>query len=185
MTILLLLITVDHSRRPQKSTIPMVIRSLSGEEAAAFIKKIDNSELDRFGRLGYTDSQRIPLRLAYREDRVASNGTESATDAVPTQNIIGGLSASTFGSYLFIRLLWVSEEIRGRGIGRALVTRAEEEARKRGCTNVLLSTFDFQAEPFYVKLGYTPFARIAGGLGNNATRVYLVKSLPSKCVVES
>jgi ribosomal protein S18 acetylase RimI-like enzyme len=39
-------------------------------------------------------------------------------------------------------------------IGRRLLRKAEEEAVTRGCLDVYLDTFDFQARGFYEKEGY-------------------------------
>ena len=44
-----------------------------------------------------------------------------------------GLTGETFGNWLCIQFLFVSEQLRGQGIGGKLLQAAEEEARKRGC----------------------------------------------------
>jgi GNAT superfamily N-acetyltransferase len=46
---------------------------------------------------------------------------------------LAGLTGETFGNWLCIQLLFVSEQLRGQGIGGKLLQAAEEEARKRGC----------------------------------------------------
>jgi GNAT superfamily N-acetyltransferase len=55
------------------------------------------------------------------------------------------------------RVAWVEEvfvrgDVRGRGIGRALMTAFEQWARGRGCALVALATR--RAAPFYQALGY-------------------------------
>jgi len=52
--------------------------------------------------------------------------------------------------------LWVSEEIRGRGVGRHLLRRALQEARKGGYRNAVISTNwqNFPALLFYSNFGY-------------------------------
>jgi GNAT superfamily N-acetyltransferase len=65
-----------------------------------------------------------------------------------------GLTGETFGNWLCIKYLWVSEELRGKGIGKQLIDAAETEAKKRGCKYAFVDTFDFQAPDFYRKLGY-------------------------------
>lgn len=79
--------------------------------------------------------------------------------------IQGGLSGFTWGGACKIEWLWVSEDLRGKGSGRALVSRAEEEARRRGCIKMVVETHSFQAPDFYQKMGfkiigqYTDFPR--------------------------
>ncbi|WP_135211105.1 GNAT family N-acetyltransferase [Vitreimonas flagellata] len=74
--------------------------------------------------------------------------------------IIGGLWGRSGYDWLFIELLHVPESLRGGGYGAALMARAEEEARARGCHGVWLDTYDFQAKPFYERLGYVEFGAI-------------------------
>ncbi|HDT5517566.1 GNAT family N-acetyltransferase [Klebsiella aerogenes] len=66
----------------------------------------------------------------------------------------GGLIAKRKGNWLCIEYLWVSEEMRGNGLGRELMQEAERQAQALGCSHLLVDTFSFQALPFYQKLGY-------------------------------
>lgn len=66
-----------------------------------------------------------------------------------------GLTGSTSGNWLRIDMLWVSEGLRGQGVGTKLIEAAEEEARRRGCLYAQVDTASFQARPFYEKSGYT------------------------------
>jgi ribosomal protein S18 acetylase RimI-like enzyme len=72
------------------------------------------------------------------------------------------LWGATAWQWLFIRLLWLPETLRGTGLGRDLMQRAEAEASARGCGNVWLDTYSFQARGFYEKLGYTVFGTLEG-----------------------
>ncbi len=76
--------------------------------------------------------------------------------------LLGGAYGWTWGGWLELRTLWLAEQLRGQGIGRALVAAAEAEARRRGCTRAYLSSYDFQAPGLYLKLGYTEFAIVEG-----------------------
>ena len=91
-------------------------------------------------------------------------------------NIVGGLTGKTYWNYLDISFLWVHEAHRGSGHATALMSAAEAEARRRGCLNVLLDTFSFQALGFYKKLGYTEFGRLSKFTGGH-DRHYLDKAL--------
>ncbi|MBZ6387145.1 MULTISPECIES: GNAT family N-acetyltransferase [Pantoea] len=68
---------------------------------------------------------------------------------------LAGLTGSTTGNWLRIDMLWVSEALRGQGVGSRLLNAAEEEARRRGCCYAQVDTASFQARPFYEKSGYT------------------------------
>ena len=69
-----------------------------------------------------------------------------------------GTLGHTGYSWLSLDLLFVPVPLRGRGIGAALVSRAEDIARDRGCVGAHVAAFDFQAPQFYQRLGYTIFA---------------------------
>jgi len=68
---------------------------------------------------------------------------------------LAGLTGSTAGNWLRIDMLWVSDALRGQGVGTQLIRAAEAEARQRGCRYAQVDTTSFQARPFYEKLGYT------------------------------
>ena len=68
--------------------------------------------------------------------------------------IVGGVAAKTFGLWLLIDNLWMSESLRGQGLGSQVLLNLEEAARKRGCRYALLDTLEFQARPFYEKHRY-------------------------------
>ena len=56
--------------------------------------------------------------------------------------------------WLYVSHLWVDESLRGQDYGTRLLKQAEDTARAAGCTAVHLTTFSFQARPFYEKQGY-------------------------------
>jgi GNAT superfamily N-acetyltransferase len=78
----------------------------------------------------------------------------------PDGEIAGGLIGETYYGWLYVNLLVVKEELRGRGYGDRLLTLAEEEARRRGMTNAYLDTFSFQAPNFYRQHGYQVFGEL-------------------------
>jgi ribosomal protein S18 acetylase RimI-like enzyme len=67
---------------------------------------------------------------------------------------VAGLIGETHGNWLFVKYLWVSEELRGQNIGSQLLSQAELTAKERGCKFAFLDTFGFQAPLFYKKQGY-------------------------------
>ena len=72
----------------------------------------------------------------------------------------GGLLGRTWLGWLYVELLYVPDGLRGSGVGRDLMGRAEAEARGRGCIGIWLNTFSFQARGFYAALGYESFATL-------------------------
>ena len=79
-----------------------------------------------------------------------------------TGRVVGGLLGHTKWQWMYVATLWVADEARGKGIGRQLMEGAEALARSRGCTDVSLDTFEYQARPFYEKLGYKLFGTLDG-----------------------
>lgn len=63
--------------------------------------------------------------------------------------MLGGLIGVRKGDWLNIDYLWVSDSVRGTGVGSQLIKTAEEEARRKGCRHALVDTVSFQARPFY------------------------------------
>jgi GNAT superfamily N-acetyltransferase len=105
-----------------------------------------------------------PEEVQYLEDRLyefnsaATGITDGEWLAIwvrgENERIIGGICGNTWGGCLEIRQLWVEEARRKQGLGTRLLGAAEQEARRRGCRQILLTTFSFQAPAFYAKHGF-------------------------------
>ena len=106
-------------------------------------------------------SKSIPLGVFYEE----MNGEKKA-----------GLTGELFGNWLCIEYLWVSEELRGQGIGSQLLEAAEKEAVLHNAKYVFVDTFDFQAPEFYVKHGYEQVFKLFDYPYTGA-RYYYIKQL--------
>ena len=107
----------------------------AGEQDTTFIREA----LALYNVAVTQDAYYSPLAIFLRDERGA---------------ILGGALGDIWGGWLDLTFLWVAEPLRGRGYGRQLLEAAEEEARTQGCRGVHLSTYSFQARPFYEKLGY-------------------------------
>jgi len=90
--------------------------------------------------------------------------------------IFAGLVARTWWGGLEVQYLWVSDDCRGKGVGRDLMLAAEQEAKQRGCHMAYVDTFNFQAVGFYEKLGYSVYGEL-GDYAHLHTRHYLAKKI--------
>ena len=125
------------------------------QEARAVIQ----AGLSEFNRTSLGDPQGRPLALLL-------NSADGA--------VVGGMWARTGFQWLFVELLFVPEPLRGRGLGRELLDRAEQEAKRRGCIGAWLETFSPQARALYERCGYTVFGEIDDYPPGNA-RTFLSK----------
>jgi len=91
--------------------------------------------------------------------------------------VIAGFSGHTWGSCCYLSHVWVHEQHRGKGLGKALLQVAETEARHRGCIQMVLLTHSFQAPRFYERVGYERKYTIEGRPRGHSDIVY-VKLLP-------
>ena len=71
-----------------------------------------------------------------------------------TRRIVGGLTGRTSLGLFFVDLFYLPARLRGAGLGRDILRRAEAEARDRGCRTGVLYTISFQAPGFYERHGY-------------------------------
>jgi GNAT superfamily N-acetyltransferase len=94
----------------------------------------------------------LEYNLARIEDKVQKDLGVYLQDE--TGKILAGLIGTTHGNWLFVKYLWVSEDLRGQNIGSQILKQAEEKAKERGCKYAFLDTFSFQAPEFYKKQGY-------------------------------
>jgi GNAT superfamily N-acetyltransferase len=109
------------------------------------------------------DVEVLPQRLeAFNESRWPGHQRwkRLAVFVRERENVAAGLAGETYCGWLFIRYLWVSEGLRGQGIGRMLMGAGEEKALERGCHSAWVDTFSFQAPAFYRKLGYDAFGEL-------------------------
>jgi GNAT superfamily N-acetyltransferase len=74
--------------------------------------------------------------------------------------VIGGLLGRIRWEWLYVEKFWLPESRRRQGLGSRLLREAEAFALERGCRGCYLDTFEYQALPFYRKLGYELFGTL-------------------------
>jgi GNAT superfamily N-acetyltransferase len=115
---------------------------IESQPAAADVEFLDDRLYDyNIAQTGYQDGQRLTIFVRDAQ-----------------QTIRAGLDGWTWGGSGEIRSLWVDTALRGQGVGAKLMQAAEREARGRGCRQLMLGSFSFQAPQFYQSLGYEVFA---------------------------
>ncbi|PPD14110.1 MAG: GNAT family N-acetyltransferase [Methylobacterium sp.] len=75
--------------------------------------------------------------------------------------ILGGAVARFFHGWIYVDLLWISEELRGQDIGSRVMDELEAYARSLGGRGIHLTTYSWQARPFYEKRGFRVFGEIS------------------------
>lgn len=91
--------------------------------------------------------------------------------------IIGGLRGWTWGTCAGISMVWIHENARRDGWGRRLLSAAEHVARERGCHQIIVSSFTFQAPEFYKRCGYVETGRTDGLPLDGMADVHMAKRL--------
>jgi GNAT superfamily N-acetyltransferase len=123
-----------------------------------------------------------PADLALLEERVEAAGV-AAAGAGDVQDlgifvrdddgrILAGISGVVWAGCCELHAMWVDAEVRGRGLARALVAAAEDEARRRGCTLVVFHAYDLLAPGLYEQFGYEVAGVVEGVPMGSATRWY-------------
>lgn len=101
--------------------------------------------LGAFNRAAAERSERQYFHVALRDDE---------------GQLRGGLIGSVRFDVMNIQDLFLEDGYRRGGYGARLVAIAEEEARRRGARLSCVTTFSWQARPFYEKQGYKVFAEL-------------------------
>ncbi len=124
------------------------------------IEFLDN-KISEFNWANWEVSERLPLAIQIKND---------------SGEVIAGAAARTFGDWLLLNTLWVSEETRGHELGSQILKKMEQAAKKRGCIKCLLDTLNFQAMPFYKKHGYE-VQWVQQGYPKMGCKYFMVKQL--------
>jgi len=120
-----------------------------------------DKKIDDFNWENWEVSERTPLAAQIKNEQ---------------GEVIAGAAARSFGDWLLLDTLWVSDELRGQNIGSKLLKTIEASGKSRGCVKVLLDTLNFQAMPFYKKHGYE-IQWVQEGYPKTGCKYFMLKEL--------
>ncbi|PWO00891.1 hypothetical protein FA09DRAFT_327603 [Tilletiopsis washingtonensis] len=126
---------------------------------AALLKGLDEHTLAATGQL-------------YREETFVIG-----LDRAEGEEVQAGLTGKTAAGLLQISLLFVKADLRGQGIGSALLRRALQLGAERGCVYACVDTFSFQAREFYEREGFEVLCEIDTTLGEGIKKIFLGRKL--------
>ncbi|MGY4426089.1 GNAT superfamily N-acetyltransferase [Bradyrhizobium sp. JR6.1] len=88
--------------------------------------------------------------------------------------ILGGAMGLSSVGLLFLDSFFLPRQLRGKGLGNAILKKFEEEGRQRGCRSAFLYTVNFP--DFYARNGWKAFGRTPCD-PPGAFRVFMTKNL--------
>jgi GNAT superfamily N-acetyltransferase len=158
-----------------RAEVHIAVEPLGSDDALALIAALNTETLER-----YPDPADNFFELA--EEEVAP-GRGAFLIARSSGRPIGcGAVRMLDTATAELKRMYVAPEVRGRGIGSAIVAALEEQARRLGARRLVLETGDRQPEAvaLYLRAGFTPipcfgayasapqsrcFGKLLGGLG--------------------
>ena len=100
-----------------------------------------------------------------------------ATSLENKEKHLGYLEGTSMQGRFYLFRLAVLENNRQQGIGSFLISELEKIVTTRGDAEIVVDTWNFQAEEFYISLGYNVIGRLPD-LPNGAGKVWMSKKLP-------
>ncbi len=116
-----------------------------------------SAELDRYNTAASGVGDQRELTVQVRDQRELTVQVRDERG-----ELVGGVSGWTWGTCAGLAMVWVREDCRQAGWGSRLLAAAESEALDRGCSQMVLSSFTFQAPDFYRRHGYVETGRTEG-----------------------
>jgi GNAT superfamily N-acetyltransferase len=167
------------------SSAPVAVLPVEQDHLPEFFRLVDAlADYEKLPRPNQTARERLARDLTGPRPRIqaylAWKTTEPAPRAVGYLILLETYSSFLALPTLFIEDIFVAEEARGTGAGRALLGHAVTEAKQRGCGRVEFLVLDWNrlARDFYERAGAThlhdwvayripaqDFDRVVSGLG--------------------
>jgi ribosomal protein S18 acetylase RimI-like enzyme len=154
--------------RPDTTPEPLSLRRATAADLPA-IKAVIDAAYARY--LTRMDKPPGPMLRDYRPS------VEAGTTWVSGSPITAVLTLYPGDGHLLLENIAVHPSAQGRGLGRALMSFAEQEAARRGLTRMTLVTHEVMTEnqAIYARLGYAEVERRAE---DGYRRIYMEKHLP-------
>jgi GNAT superfamily N-acetyltransferase len=115
--------------------------------------------------------------VAYNNAAAGDGKRESVSVSVrDNEKIIGGAVGRYWHGWVYVDLFWIDEAVRGQDLGTRVMDALEAHALQLGAIGVHLTTYSWQARPFYEKRGYTVFGEL-GPYPEGHTCYWLSKKL--------
>ncbi|MGA8552622.1 MAG: GNAT family N-acetyltransferase [Stellaceae bacterium] len=139
----------------------LTVTDAPGDAAEAAIR--DGLSAYNFDKAGYRDHR--PLAILVRDPE--------------TGEPVGGLLGRTSFGLLYVDRFFLPESLRRQGLGSRIISAAEEEGIRRGCSRAVLTTLSFQAPGFYQRQGWHVLGKIECDPPGH-TRFLMTKTLASR-----
>ena len=112
-------------------------------------------------KTGLTSRNEDVISLAYFED----------------DQYVGGIVGQIVFTSCYVDVLAVDKAYRGKGIGSQLLGALESECKQRSIRKLFLTTQDYQAKDFYMKMNYKVAGELVDVPFEGTTRYVMVKDL--------
>ncbi len=119
------------------------------------------------------------MSCEFRSDHFNKTGIETQKFILQTKQnnkIIAIVKGAIFYKSLFIKEFIVAQSHRKLCIGKELIGRVENYAKNKGCKNIWVDTYEYQAPAFYLKYEFIEKGRIENYRGKHA-RIFFEKKI--------
>jgi len=90
--------------------------------------------------------------------------------------IIGGALVWEHSDALYIDVLWCDENYRKQGVGTKIITMIDDVAKNKGLPKIFVDTYEFQAQVYYEKHGFSCIGTIPKYL-KDYNRIFMRKDI--------
>lgn len=136
-----------------------IIEAAKPEDAVVLDRLVNGAYRGESSKLGWTTE--ADLLDGTRTDALAISALLEDPGTmilkyVENGKILGCVELKVENDRLYLGMLTVQPDLQGRGIGKELLRRAEDEARKRKCSSIFMTVISAREEliAWYIRHGY-------------------------------